>query len=359
MDSATVQFHPNGRRVLIAAREFQGNREIQLPGDDRDPTALRTLAEVLSGRTIDPTGGNVAAPLDAARWQALRSELPDAVALSPAADWHRKRAAGANHFAADFHLRRAIKSTPDDGKLYALRGLVRAEMGRDAESDADFARAGPVLAHDERLRRAEFYAGQKKYDRAAADFHATRPMDLSDDSNWYEMGKQWEKEALCCLAAGDGAAYRNLCVELRDKFRLQAAPLKMKRFQFANLATLAEGAFADPAELLALASDKTPDETIKSWGEGIYGQMLYRMGRYPEAVTHLEKDAAKGEWSFRQEKDAYFLAMACAKTGDLCAASAYLRLGDELAEDKRESRSWQSRVHGELLRREAVAALAE
>jgi WD40 repeat protein len=89
MDSATVQFHPDGRRVLIAAAPRQGIREIPLPSDDRDPLALRTLAEVLSGRTIDATGGNIAAPLDAARWQALRSALPDAVALAPAADWHR------------------------------------------------------------------------------------------------------------------------------------------------------------------------------------------------------------------------------------------------------------------------------
>ena len=360
MASATVQFHPDGRRVLIAARQFQGHREIQLPSDERDPPALRTLAEVLSGRTIDPTGGNVAAPLDAERWQALRSALPEAVAFSSAADWHRERAAGADGFAADFHLNRAIELTPDDRKLYALRGLVRAQSGRDAESDADFARAGPAVAHDEQLHRAEFYGEQKKYDRAAADFRATRPTDLSDDSEWYENGERWTKEALCDLTVGDAAGYRELCVELRDRIRPQAARMKMTGYTFAEIATLGPGAFADPAELLALAADKkSPDEIIKDWGEGTYGRMLYRMGRYKEAVRQLENDKSRGP--LREPWESYFLAMAYAKAGDPCAAADALATGDHVAQREREERygGWEKTVHGELLRREAVAALAK
>jgi Flp pilus assembly protein TadD len=362
MHSATVQFHPDGRRVLLGP-VYQGSGEIQLPSDDRAVAALRTLSEVLSGRTIDPTGASVAAPLDAARWQKLRSELPEAVALAPAVDWHRQRADGADKFAAEFHLNRAIELAPNNRKLYALRGLVLAELGRDAESNADFARAGAALARDERLRRAELYAGLKKYSCAADDFRASRPADLSDDRHKYEITSQWMKEALCLLVAGNTTAYRELCEKLRDEIRRQAARMTPKqqqesyfRWSLADIATLAPGAFADPAELLALAWDKkTPDEIIKGWGEGTYGRMLYRMGRFQEAVKHLEKtgDMLWDSW------EAYFLAMAYAKSGDLCAASAALAMGDRLAESETRHGRWEDRVHSELLRREAEAALAK
>ncbi len=366
MVAATVSFHPDGNRLLLAGRQHQGGRAVDLPRDERDPQALTTLTEVLSGRAIDEVGGNVAAPLDAVRWQALQTQLPDAVALTPPAPWHSDRAAAAERrydlFAAEFHLSRAIAADPKEGELYARRGLVRAKLGDHVRSDTDLARVDAALVRNYRLQRAEFYVGQKKYAWAAADFRATRPLDFSKEIT-YEIARHWEKEALVRLAGSDLAGYRALCAELRDEVRKQAPRMPPKQgpgssfpSSLAGLACLAPGTFTGPGELLALAGEMTPAEIVKHWGKGTYGQMLYRAGRSADALKYLEgvteKDAFPEPW------DLYFLAMAYARTGDLCAATAALHSGEQLRKSAWENILWEQVLHGEILRREAEAVLA-
>jgi tetratricopeptide (TPR) repeat protein len=356
LSDATVEFHPSGSRVLIAGRPFQGSIEYRLRRDDGDIEALAVLAEVLSGRTVDGTGGNVSGPLDSARWRELKIRLPEAATLAPPGPWHRDRAAEAEKrsdwFAAEFHFRKAIESSPDE-ELYARRGLFLARLGRDKESDADFARAGR-RGREQRLHRAEVYAEQKKYKRAVADFRATRPTDLTNRDQEFEIGGYWEKEALLCLALGDTAAYRALCSEVREDIRKQAPKRSDLWYCLARIATLGPGAFADARELLALGNVHQPKEKlIKTWGARTYGWMLYRAGNFEESIAWLEQ--AAGKWR-RLELD-FLLAMAYSKRGDLCAASAALARTERLKRSR--PVLWEERLRFELLRREAEAVLAE
>jgi Flp pilus assembly protein TadD len=62
--------------------------------------------------------------------------------------WHLRETSSSvqtgRGFAACWHLDRLIAAMPEDGALHARRGRARAELGRWAEADADFAKAAPT-----------------------------------------------------------------------------------------------------------------------------------------------------------------------------------------------------------------------
>ena len=116
----SVAFRPDGRGLLTAGMDGTA-RVWRLPRDDRPPDVLVLHAQVLSGRRIDQTGGEV--PLGAAElseaWDRLR-ELGPRRPPGPRSRvaWHRREAhrleLARQGAAAAWHLKRLLEMEPND-----------------------------------------------------------------------------------------------------------------------------------------------------------------------------------------------------------------------------------------------------
>ncbi len=132
----SVEFHPDGRDLLTAGMD--GTARIwPLPTDERAADVVFLHAQVLSGRKIDETGGEV--PLRAGAladaWSRLRSRGPDpGHPVAPPASrtrvaWHRREAHRLERArqgpAAAWHLERLLELQPDDPALAARLAAAR------------------------------------------------------------------------------------------------------------------------------------------------------------------------------------------------------------------------------------------
>src|SRR5439155_16386288 len=117
---------------------------------------LSRLAQLLSGRRVDETGGLV--PLEKAAlkadWQALRPKYPADFAAPPAQvmAWHRREAdlleSGGQRAAAVAHLDALIAARPARWSLRARRAEAYAERGAWERSRSDGAAAIALGADD-------------------------------------------------------------------------------------------------------------------------------------------------------------------------------------------------------------------
>ena len=133
----SVAFRPDGRALLTAGMDGTA-RVWRLPRDDRPSDVLVLHAQVLAGRRIDQTGGEV--PLGAAElseaWDRLRESDPagrPAPSRSRVA-WHRREAhrleLARQGTAAAWHLKRLLEMEPNDPSL-AARLAAAHEMAAD------------------------------------------------------------------------------------------------------------------------------------------------------------------------------------------------------------------------------------
>ena len=125
----SVAFQPEGRGLLTASMDGTA-RVWDLPRDDRPPDVLVLHAQVLAGRRIDQTGGEV--PLGTDRllrdWARLREFDGDRTAMARVRArsrmaWHRREARrlelSRQGTAAAWHLKRLDELDPKDASLAA------------------------------------------------------------------------------------------------------------------------------------------------------------------------------------------------------------------------------------------------
>jgi WD40 repeat protein len=157
-----VQFHPDGARLLIAGAGGDCAQVWDVRLDPRAADDLASLAELLSGRRIDVTGGFV--PLEGSPWtststnlfEVLRSKLllgspkqpddafgiwtrlqakyPEAFTVPDAqvGAWHQRQASSSEKardwFAAAFHLDRLSAAKPKDESIQRRLMEVRRRL---------------------------------------------------------------------------------------------------------------------------------------------------------------------------------------------------------------------------------------
>jgi WD40 repeat protein/tetratricopeptide (TPR) repeat protein len=249
-----ARFSRDGRR-LVTTSGVGGALLGDLKPDDHPLEDLVRMAEILSGARVDASGAAV--PI-------ATSELPEAYEALVRKDrstftatgeqllgWHHQQAlaceaAGAWETAL-VHLNRLIETGPALEALSLRRGLAHAELGH-----------GPEAGRDLDIRR------------------------LKPQDGFY----LWYRAALVHLAGGDRAGYRAACAGMLQHFGAAESSGVSAEFT-AWTCAVGPDALDDLMPALALAErlhhDKPKDAMIAT----TLGAMLYRAGRFAEAVARL------------------------------------------------------------------------
>jgi len=263
--------------------------------------------------------------------------------------WYRYRIAdclaGKQWPAALWYLERALVAAPQDWQLYADRARVEGELGRVGDRDADLTRAVEQGADTSFLQRlADEYAGRGQWRKAATTY--TKACEGGACPFFF-----WESQALVYLKAGDQRAYQRLCAGLDEGVR--ELPYPAVAYAAAWVCALAPGAVSDYRRPVALAEEavrgappKVKPGFLKAWGA-----ILYRAGRFQEAVERLNESvkAGKGQTAVQCW---CFLAMAHFRLGEDAEARKFLA---KAVQFKIAPGITRERVELELFREEAQA----
>jgi WD40 repeat protein/tetratricopeptide (TPR) repeat protein len=331
----TLLFAPDGRRLLAAPFHMADLTVWDLSPDGRPAEDLVRLARVVAGQKLDAQGNMVAIDAEELRreWRALREKYPTDFTLAPAdvAAWHHREAAECivadERPAAVFHLDRLILAAPKMPLLYNVRAEVLAEMG--------------------------------DWDRAAAGLATA--VTLPD-----APAETWERLARVRLAAGDVGEYRRVCAAMLRRFG------KADQGDVANsvawTCVLAPGALPDLEPAVALAEMARALNRREANLLNTLGCILYRAGKYEEAVHRLE-ESIRLHGGGGVPADWLFLAMAHHRLGHGDQAKQCLARGTALIKAAQEEKprfaahlyrlSWAQRQEMLLFRREAEAVLAD
>jgi tetratricopeptide (TPR) repeat protein len=282
--------------------------------------------------------------------------------------WYAQRAAacaaGGRWSEALWYQGRLLACRPGDGELLAERAWMHGRLGQRAEADADLARAvesgvDPAVL----VRLADDEGRRGGWAQAAALFAAAGARGRLDPVVCYRHG-------LACLKTGDRAGYQRLCARLVKELPGVGPGLKP---DVANLAAM----------LCAVGPDSVTDwQTPLAWMEhalrvlaGIkvspaqekqaqavrhawlntQGAVLYRAGRYREAIDRL-REAAGAPGQEATFHDCVFLAMAHFRLGHAAEARSWLTRGLRQRLNVGRGPSWEA-LEVELLVAEAEALL--
>ncbi len=292
-------------------------------GDLSDPAAsdlddLCTWGELLSGRQLHEGSGmtNMTAEDWLTRWQEYRRRHPDYGRNPPtdslAQQWREAMdsKSSRNWPAAIHHLNHLIAAHPTVSLLYAHRGDAYAELGQWQQAAADLAKATE-------LRPDDFSVGQRR--------------------------------ALVYLAIGDKTGYGHACSDLLQRFSSKAD--NVGSILTVRFCLLCPDAGPEPSQLVGIEEKAIANRLLNR----IDGSVLYRAGRFEEALQELNKSSAA-----QSGDDAYkgwlLLAMAHQRLGHAAEARQWLDKTIQWAEKKKtdpEPLNWTQRLQLQLLLREA------
>jgi WD40 repeat protein/serine/threonine protein kinase len=272
----------------------------------------------------------------------------EAVRLAPAgrlADWDAQQAvdclALGDRSAALWYLDHTLAAEPKRWQFYELRAEVYHGLGKErrSERDADQVRA-VNLGMDAAfvLRLAEERVAEGRWSEALPLYgRASRAVSVP-----------LEKAALVCLKAGDTDQYRQLCRTVVAQARTTKDG-DAARF-VAELCTLGPDAVSDWKNVVALAeralAGARPD--ARHGALTTLGAVLYRAGRYPEALARLQEASRQPGEDVRAR---LFLALAHHRAGHASEARTWLARAAEVR-SAAAAGFWQA-VADDLLRQEA------
>jgi WD40 repeat protein/tetratricopeptide (TPR) repeat protein len=248
--------------------------------------------------------------------------------------------------AALWYANQAIARTPGDWRLFADRAQAEGGLGQTAERAADRARAAALGAESMfLLQLADDYAREGRWQEAA-----TASVQASERGPCPPAF--WPRQALARLKVGDRAGYRKFCARLLA--REGQTPYLANANSAAWVCALEPDGPTDYAPALALAerAARAAPPVLKHSLLNTLGAVLYRAGRYQEAVARLQEGIkAGGQGGFH---DWVFLALAHHRLGH--SAEAHTLLARAVKEQPTPGSAWE-RVELELLRAEAEALI--
>jgi Flp pilus assembly protein TadD len=314
-----VAFSPD-RQALVTGSDDKTARLWQVPMAVKgDAHRIKLWTQVLTGMEMEDNGDLHV--LSANTWQQRRQEL-GRMGVTPIPNeegllrWHRRQVVEAEvarqWFAAAWHLSRLINAAPTDGELWKARAQARA--------------------HLEEWKKAAFDLG-KASQLAGVDPEA------------------WQHLALLRLHLGDEKGYRQACVTLLKRWGSADDPQIFNTV--ARTCDLAPSAVADLKPVVQLAekaAQKSPNDPNVL---NTLGALLYRAGRYEEAVERLKEAITKSPMKKGSAWDWLFLAMAQQKLGQPEEARNCLAKAGEFM--KAMGTSWDRRLELQVLHREAEA----
>jgi serine/threonine protein kinase/WD40 repeat protein/tetratricopeptide (TPR) repeat protein len=353
-----MRFSPSGR-ALVTITEAGTTTTLPLPEPVADdPDGAQRWLEVMSG--VEMRGDEVVL-LAPERWQEKKRRLADKAGPSvheTPADWYDRCATEAeedgNTFAVLWHLERLAALRPNDWRVQARRGRALASAGDRKQAEAAYrlaaARPGAALADWYRQRQASCRALEEwnealwYLDRLADVVGKDWQVDTERAEvhgrlgQWSEAVDQFARagrpgaipprahydHALACLKASDQAGYRRICADWIESLPPVGRGLgPMLANSVAMACALGPDAVSTWAKPLALIEhalrwlraarlaleQQQRFQSIRHALLNTHGAVLYRAGRYPDAVARLKESmAAHGKGGTVQ--DWLFLALA-------------------------------------------------
>jgi tetratricopeptide (TPR) repeat protein/tRNA A-37 threonylcarbamoyl transferase component Bud32 len=329
----------------------------RLPADDRPVADWERLAQVLSSRTLDDTGGLT--PLEpegfGSAWRAMRGKYPADFERSPqeVLAWHRHAALG---YAtrrlwepARWHLDKLLEGEPRLRLFRVARGMALEKRGQLHEAQADFTRAIEMSKDDGLVwaARGGVHGDLGQLDRADADLAKAVEMGVQDVSVWYA-------HTLLRLDRGGRRAHRAVCARLLDRFGVpddeRIAPL------VARSCLLSQDAVTDWAQVIRLAGLAWSYDAKQHLTNQHLGAAYFRAGKLGEALKHLklavEKHGAGGKVF-----DWLFLAMTYQRLNEAGEGKKWLDKAASWIDRGAPSLHWAERLEARILRREAEQLL--
>ena len=332
-----VAFSPKGRRLATAGADRRikiwntanGHEVLTLSGHT---DTIYNLAFSPDGRQLASVGaGTAGGPEMIHLWEASDSQ-DTANAIRPALPtpaevlfWHlgevEESLNRGERFAARWHMERLGDALPQDATLCVRMGNVNAEFLHWHKAVVAYGKAtqsGPI------------------------------------------GGGVWRQYALACLKDADRAAYGRACTTLVDSVR-KAPRNREDTYLAAWTCAVGPGAVTNYAEPIAWAERvlaKLVPEDIR-WRQdalNTVGALLYRAGRYPEALDRLTAAVAVNNGQ-GVSRDWIFLAMVHHRLGHAAEAKASLGRVNLPAPVPEARLSWDA-LELELLQHEAEALLA-
>jgi tetratricopeptide (TPR) repeat protein len=297
----------------------------------------------LRGRIRRQSGQNEKALADCDRALALEPDNGDALVVRGMAY------SGLRQFdAAHKDFARAIALAPKEIDPLAQRATLLRYQGRLAEAGADLDRAVALKPENRKLRsmRGELFGEMGNWDQASKDF--ARAIELGSTSL-----EDFCKSMLIYRQQRDHERYARTCSTLFDKLTPKASAEVVTRA--AQAAALGEVKISKVLDLMGSAADAQPKDAGVLQ---VHGAVLYRAGRFEEAVCRFEEVC-----QLREDKpDAFvllFLAMARHRTGSPNMAKEALNQGISLARAAAKDKEvpWEERLMLDMLRREAESVV--
>jgi Flp pilus assembly protein TadD len=201
---------------------------------------------------------------------------------------------------------------PPDPRLHVLRARAFAGLREHVQADAEYAQALKVLGEAAQVwleahrNRGYLHVAADRWAAAAVEFHRAAGLQPTDFRLWYF-------QAVAHAAAGEVAAYRHTCDEMKARFEHNpAAALFIVR-----ACVLADGASADGSNAPAPASRRVSELARVAPLHGqfalaIYGAGLYRAGQYEDSLRCFE---SLQELYYPRAWDWCFLAMSHHRLG--------------------------------------------
>lgn len=204
------------------------------------------------------------------------------------------------------HFRTAIWSRPDSFTLHVNAALSLTRLGQHAEAIQKYSAAINIRPDDIRTRlwRAEACRRIGQYERAVDDLTAVIAR-YPDDAELYEC------RADCYAAMGDDERAKSDRASASRFLPRSARGLNNRAWRL----VMGPPSDWDPKralELIRKAVEIAPEEALY---QNTLGVVLYRNGRYTEAIVALEKSLAMSNGA-HDGFDLYFLAMCYTQSGD-------------------------------------------
>jgi tetratricopeptide (TPR) repeat protein len=294
VNSAT--FTSDGWHVFVLDDANQV-RVWDLSPDRRPLKELERLVALLSCRKIDATGTSVPAAPPESDWLKLKAAYPEqfTVPEQQALAWRQAEE------------RTKASARKRAGDLYTFRGQDYVKQGRLAEAAADLAGA----------------------------------IDLGHDDVW-----TWTTLALVRLARKDEAGYRQARADMLKRFATTKDASTAGVFAWNYC--LAPAAPSELEPVLKMHQTVAPDDVAAR------GLLLYRLGRFEEAVKLLNETIARSPTKEGRGADWLFLAMSHHRLGHKEEARSWLAKAVRYMEQAGDARE---RLELQVLRREAEALI--
>jgi WD40 repeat protein/tetratricopeptide (TPR) repeat protein len=246
---------------------------------------------------------------------------------------------------------RALTLRPESWNAWGTRGVARLYLGKWKEASADLTRA-IARNPDEAIswiNRARSYVQLGEPARAEADYDTAIRLRPSDPGAWRE-------KALLQLLRGDLAGYRATCTDMLALFNTVVDPGIANHAAW--ICALAPDAVTDYTASLRLIEYAVAEQRTYN-SLNTLGSLLYRAGRYAEAIQRIDEACAMSKGG--RPEDWLILAMANRRLGHEQEARRWLDKAapevDKAVRQKPTHPQWISVLEQRILLNEAQTLL--